>query len=65
MSAHSLKLNADKTCFIPVCRDARIFDPLLISGSFIAPSATVRNLGFILDNGFSFKQHIAHTRKNA
>jgi hypothetical protein len=66
MAAHYLKLNCNKTIFIPISRhSANSFAPFHFGGNTILPSCEARNLGFIFDSSFSFVSQISNTRKNA
>ena len=48
MNEHHLKLNPDKTVFLPITQDnTKAFDPLLVGSYLVEPSHKVRNLGFV------------------
>jgi hypothetical protein len=65
MSRHHLKLNPDKTVFLPICRDlTRLFDPLEIGTHNIDPSHKTRNLGFIFNRNLTIADHVKHIRQS-
>jgi hypothetical protein len=66
MANHSLKLNCNKTVFIPISRGSSdSFEPFVIGDDIIYPSSEARNLGFIFDSKFSFNPQISHIRRTA
>ena len=66
MAQNFLKLNADKTVFIPFSRSNSEFLPLqLDSNVSVCPSYSTRNLGVILDSKLSFKKHISELRRSS
>ena len=66
MSKHHLKLNTNKTVFLPICRDtSKVFGPLLVGTDLISPSLVVRNLGFIFNRSLSLADHIKHVKKTS
>ena len=62
MSNSRLKLNASKTEFIWFGSARRLarctFESIVINGSSILPSKTVRNLGVVLDPSLSLASHV-------
>ena len=63
MTNNRLKLNASKTEFIWLFGSARrlakcSFGPILVNGTSILPSNTVRNLGVVLDPSLSLAAHV-------
>ena len=65
MSANRLKLNPDKTEFMR-CATARRLPQLVkevvtFGNSTILPATTVRNLGVVVDQKFSFQSHVNKT----
>jgi hypothetical protein len=66
MLDNSLKLNANKTMFIPFTRSKQEFRPLeLDDTTVIAPQYEVRNLGVIFDSQLTFNSHVSSIRKTA
>ena len=63
MLANRLKLNETKTELFLIAStrhaDALSDFDLRIGGSVISPSASVKNLGIVLDNSLSMKKHIS------
>jgi hypothetical protein len=64
MLAHHLKLNEEKTMFLPICRDERQFNPLHIGSNHINPSNSLRNLGFIFNQTLSISDHINYLKQS-
>jgi hypothetical protein len=59
MQSHHLKLNANKTVFLPISRRTKTFNPLeLKHGCVIPPAESTRNLGVVLDNQLTFNPHV-------
>ena len=66
MLEHHLKLNEEKTQFLPISRDInRDFSPLLIGDISLPPAHTVRNLGFVFNRALSISDQIKSLRQNA
>lgn len=66
MANHHLKLNDNKTTFLPVCRDSgREFAPLSVGNCLLSPARKIRNLGFIFNRSLTIVDHVKHLRKNA
>jgi hypothetical protein len=66
MCSHCLKLNCNKTVFIPISRcPVHSFEPFKIGEDLIKPSSEARNLGFIFDSKFNFQSQISHVRSAA
>jgi hypothetical protein len=64
MSDNHLKLNADKTVFIPITRKSKDFSPLVLdNNTLIRPSKEARNLGVFMQSNMSIDRHISHVRK--
>ena len=65
MISNSLKLNADKTVFMPFSRSDITFDPLALdSDTLIQPSVSTRNLGVVFDRNLAFKEHVSELRRS-
>ena len=65
MISNSLKLNADKTVFMPFTRSDVVFDPLVLdSDTLIQPSVSTRNLGVVFDRNLAFKEHVSELRRS-
>jgi hypothetical protein len=65
MDKHHLKLNTDKTVFLPISRDkVRTFDPLLVGSYSVEPSHKVRNLGFIFNRSLTITDHVSYIRQS-
>jgi hypothetical protein len=65
MQSHSLKLNGNKTVFMPFSRVASSFQPVsLESGLDILPSSSCRNLGVVLDTKLSLGKYITELRQS-
>jgi hypothetical protein len=65
MFKHHLKLNANKTVFLPVSRSNLQFSPLVLKPNLsIPPSTSARNLGIMFDSSLSFTTHIAELRRS-
>ena len=62
MTNNRLELNSSKTEFIWFGSARRLarctFESIVINGSSILPSKTVRNLGFVLDSSLSLASHV-------
>lgn len=68
MGANFLRLNTNKTVFLPISNkfEHTSFDPLSLSdGSEIEPSKQVRNLGFIFYSNFGVDKQISSIRSSA
>lgn len=63
MKRRRLKLNCDKTVFLPIHRTDRIFDPIICDSCIIVPSTCAKNLGVIFDTRLDFTAHISSVRK--
>lgn len=63
MLSNHLKLNADKTVFLPISRKALSFDPLLIGTSYVQPAEYVRNLGFIFNRSLTIDNHLSYIKR--
>ena len=64
MKNHHLKLNKIKTVFLPISRDQnRVFTPLLTGSTYISPSESARNLGFIFNRSLTISDHLKHLKK--
>jgi hypothetical protein len=65
MSDHHLKLNPEKTVFLPISRKQKDFEPIQInSGCVVHPSTQARNLGIVFDNQMTFNAHITSLRRS-
>ena len=65
MSNNHLKLNEEKTQFLPISRDnGRNFAALVIGNTSLPPAHTVRNLGFIFNRTLSITDHVKNLRQN-
>ena len=68
MKTNHLKLNPDKTMFIPFSRkcDLSLYSPLKPDGcTVIMPQLKVRNLGVVMDSKLTFDSHIRELRKSS
>ena len=61
MFSKHLKLNANKTVFLPISRARAClsFDPLLLGGTQVGPSEHARDLGIIISSNGSMDKHIS------
>ena len=64
MQEHHLKLNQEKTTFIPFHRTSAVFEPLRVGDMDIGPSTVAKNLGVWFDTRLDFKHHINMTVRN-
>ena len=64
MASHRLRLNNTKTelIWLGAARYVNLcpFGPQLVAGALITPSATVRDLGVMVDSNLSLKAHVHH-----
>lgn len=65
MACHSLKLNPDKSIFLPICRTDRSFSQMKLDATEILPSSEARNLGFIFNSKFDLSSHVSNLRKTS
>jgi hypothetical protein len=64
MATNHLKLNEEKTQFLPITRDSsREFAPLVLGDNFLPPAHTVRNLGFIFNRALTISDHVKYLRQ--
>ena len=65
MKENHLKLNADKTIFLPISRKPRQFQPLIFDDkTVIPPSTEARNLGVIMTSDMSMDKQVSNIRKS-
>lgn len=68
MSSNSLRLNTNKTVFLPISKKhkAANFGPLMLcDGSSILPVSETKNLGVIFDENLCMTSHISKMRSSA
>ena len=60
MNQNHLKLNQDKTVFLPISRQKQFSDvsPIQLGDYAISPAESANNLGFITSSNFSAEAHI-------
>jgi hypothetical protein len=64
MMNNHLKLNADKTIFLPISRKVKHFDSLELNDSTrIPPSTEARNLGVTMTSDMSLDKHVCNVRR--
>ena len=64
MRRRRLKLNCDKTIFLPLHRSVRCFSPIICDSVSIVPSTTAKNLGVLFDCRLDLTDHITAVRKS-
>ena len=64
MNQHHLKLNQEKTVFIPFHRTTAVFASLSVGGVDIEPSVIAKNLGVWFDTKLDFKHHVSNTLRS-
>ena len=66
MEEHHLKLNAEKTVFLPISRrHDKTVDPLVLGNTPVSPSNKTRNLGFIFNRCLTIEDHINSVKQSS